>query len=110
MAQKRAHKTRKAKNDLSEIAAWYGRDSVELELRFLTAAEDAFRNLLHMPRRGALREFFHPALKGVRMWPIPTFPQVLIFYRPIASGIEVIRVLHIARDIAGLFSKEGEVD
>jgi plasmid stabilization system protein ParE len=34
------------------------------------------------------------------LWPVPEPP---IFYRPIASGIEVIRVLHAKRDIESLF-------
>jgi len=40
------------------------------------------------------------------MWRVKDFPKHLIFYRPIKDGVEVIRVLHSSRDIAGLFSED----
>jgi plasmid stabilization system protein ParE len=110
VAQKRAHKTRKAVEDLAEIAAWYGRESIDLELRFFQAMEDAFQGLVVSPRKGTPRTFDHPALRDIRMWPVPAFPRVLIFCRTFAGRIEVIRVLRVARDIATLLSKEGEID
>ena len=110
MAKRTAYKTRKAKEDLADIAVWYGQESVELELHFLQAMEDAFRGLLDSPQKGAPRTFDHPAFRNVRMGPVPAFPRVLIFYRTYMGGIEVIRVLHAARDIATLFSKKNEVD
>jgi len=108
VARRRVSSTNQARKDLAEIAAYYGEQSGELELRFIDAAEDALEKLLLMPEKGAMREYFHPKLHGLRMWPIPKFPKILIFYRPVDTGIEVIRVLHSARDIAALFSK-GEV-
>jgi toxin ParE1/3/4 len=110
VAKRRVHKTRKAKENLAEIAAWYGQESLDLELHFLQAMEEAFRGLLESSRKGAPRTFDHPALKNVRMWPVPSFPRVLIFYHSFSGGIEVIRVLHAARDIAALFSDKHKVD
>ena len=105
MARRRVSNTNQAKKDIAEIAAYYGEQSVELELRFIDAAEVALEKLLLMPEKGARREFFHSKLHGLRMWPIPKFPKILIFYRPVDTGVEVVRVLHSARDIAALFSK-----
>ena len=34
------------------------------------------------------------------------FPKYLVFYRPITDGIEVIRVLHGARDLDGILADE----
>ncbi len=43
--------------------------------------------------------------EGIRRWRVNDFENFLIFYRPIDDGIEVIRVLHGARDIESLFSQ-----
>ena len=40
------------------------------------------------------------------MWRVKDFPKHLVFNRPIKDGVEIIRVLHGARDIAGLFSED----
>lgn len=105
MARRRVNLTNQARKDLAEIAAFYGEESTKLELRFIDAAEVAFEKLLLMPAKGAKRAFGHPNLHELRMWPIPEFPKILIFYRPVGTGVQVVRVLHSARDIAGLFSK-----
>lgn len=90
---------------MAEIAEHYGGESLDLELRFIEAAEEAFSKLSAMPEKGAKREYFHPRLKGLRMWPIPDFPKILIFYNQLENGIEVVRVLHSSRDIEALFLK-----
>lgn len=101
----RVNKTNQANRDLAEIAEYYGGESLDLELRFIEAAEEAFSNLAAMPEKGAKREYFHPKLKGLRMWSIPDFPKILIFYNPQENGVEVVRVLHSSRDIDTLFTK-----
>jgi plasmid stabilization system protein ParE len=35
--------------------------------------------------------------------PIRGFEKHVIFYRPIANGIEVVRVLHASRDLEAMF-------
>ncbi|MBI4606540.1 MAG: type II toxin-antitoxin system RelE/ParE family toxin [Planctomycetes bacterium] len=40
---------------------------------------------------------------GLRSLPVPPF---VIFYRPRADAIEVVRVLHGARDIEGIFESD----
>jgi toxin ParE1/3/4 len=106
VARKSVNLSSQAKIDLAEIAAYYGEESVELELRFIDTAEAAFDKLLLMPEKGAKREYYHPKLHDLRMWPIPKFPKILIFYRPAVTGVQVVRVLHSARDLAALFSRE----
>jgi toxin ParE1/3/4 len=41
----------------------------------------------------------------MRWFPVKGFPNYLVFYRPILRGIEVVRVLHGARDIAAQFTE-----
>ena len=56
-----------------------------------------------MPGMGRLREFDRPDLADIRSWPVGGFEDYLIFYRPVPTGIDVLRVVHGARDIAALF-------
>jgi len=60
-----------------------------------------------MPAMGMAKEYFDPALTGVRMLRVAGFDNYLIFYRPVENGIEIIRVLHAKRDIDSLFGGRG---
>jgi toxin ParE1/3/4 len=37
-------------------------------------------------------------LADLRAWPILRFFNYVIYYRPVPDGIEVVRILHAARD------------
>jgi toxin ParE1/3/4 len=88
-----------ADRDLDDQFDYIARDSLEVALRLLTAADRTFEELARMPRMGAPKEFRNPRLAGVRQWRICGFDSHLIFYREVEDGIEVLRVLHAARDI-----------
>ena len=81
-------------------------DNPEAAERFLDAAEAAFARLLEMPEIGAAREYRNERLTGLRLWPILGFERHLIFYRPIEAGIEVVRVIDAARDVAAILEHE----
>jgi hypothetical protein len=50
--------------------------------------------------------FIDPAFQDVRFWPIGGFRKYLIFYRSVGDeGIEIIRVLHGARDVANVIAR-----
>ena len=95
--------------DLADIEVYLVEESGsdELAFRFLDAAEASFGSLGAMSEMGTARKYKDPALVDVRMWRVPGFPNHLIFYRPIESGVEVIRVLHAKRDIESLFGGTG---
>jgi toxin ParE1/3/4 len=95
-----------AEEDLSEQADYIARDHVDVALRFLEAAEAAFSQLADLPDIGRRRQFRHPALAGVRSWPVPGFEKHLIFYRLNPGRVEVLRVLHSARDLDSLLGPE----
>lgn len=101
-------KTRRAQKDLAEIAAHYGEESLELELRFLYAIEKTLDGLLAMPQKGARRDTLHPTLQDLRVWPVPEFPAILVYDRSQADGIHVIRLLHSSRDMMGQLTEIGE--
>lgn len=75
-------------------------------LRFLDAAEATFRLLAASPHIGTRYDPDLPALADLRFLPISRFKNDLVFYRPLADGIEVIRVLHGARDIHSILIEE----
>jgi toxin ParE1/3/4 len=92
-----------ARRGLAESADYLRRHaSADTARRFLAAAERAFESLAAMPKKGGLWESDRPELNGVRVWPIPRFKNHLIFYRPSRDGINVLRVIHAARDLEDL--------
>jgi toxin ParE1/3/4 len=93
--------------DLDGLAEYLARAaSLEIALRFYDAAASTFANLARMPGVGERRESSNPRLAGLRVWRIDGFPNHLIFYRLVDDGIEIVRVLHGARDIDSVL--EGE--
>lgn len=92
--------------DIEEQADHIGRSRPETGRRFFQATRDDFERLARMPGLGSPFESDNPRLKGLRCWRVPRFKNHLIFYRPLETGIEVIRVLHGARDVQGLLERE----
>src|SRR5207253_2286674 len=95
----RVTKSAKARRDLREHFVYIGRDSLPAARRFLQAADKAMEKLARMPQMGSPWDSTNPALAGLRVWGIRKFENYLIFYRAVPEGIEVLRVLHGARDL-----------
>lgn len=70
--------------------------------RFFNAAYDTFEALARMPRMAPLCGFKRPALRQLRRWPVKGFESWLIFYRAKRNGVEIVHILHGARDIESL--------
>ena len=62
--------------------------------------------LVDFPRGGVPYDCGIERLKGLRRVPVKGFENYLLFYLPRENGIDVIRVLHTARDIDNLFAQE----
>ncbi len=88
-----------ARADLSHAFAYIGEDSLPAADRFLRAAADTFVRLAEMPGMGHTYAQRAAGSDAFRVWPVKGFENWLIFYRPTAGGIEVIRILHGARDL-----------
>jgi toxin ParE1/3/4 len=93
------HQKPHAKVDLLQHYVYIGQDNLDAAERFLRVAQEAFEKLSQMPGMGRLRKFTLPELNDVRSWPVRGFENYVIFYRAMGSGIEILRVLHGARDI-----------
>ena len=91
---------RTAERDLDEQAEYLATQSnVKRALRFYRAAEATFELLASRPGIGKVNQFRSRFLTNVRTFPLKGFPKHLVFYLPIEHGVEIIRVLHGARDL-----------
>ena len=82
-----------AKRDLHEIWAYIEQDNRTAADRLIRSFDEKFRMLAAYPRAGKARDEFRP---GLRSYPVGKY---LIFYRLADAGIEIVRVLHSARNI-----------
>jgi toxin ParE1/3/4 len=89
-----------------EISERIAADNLDAAIEFCQAVENAVQRLAEMPGLGALRDFPNPSLSSLRFWPIKGFRSYLIFYRPSLDGIEVVRILHAARNIDSIFAQK----
>jgi len=95
-----------AESDLDGLAEYLGRDDRRLAARFLAAADTTFLDLAATPGLGRLREFRNDRLQDLRSWRIRGFENWLVFYRVTEEAVEILRVLHGARDLEALFEAE----
>lgn len=87
-----------AYDDLEAISGYIARDNPDAAHRFLLAAERAFAALASNPSLG--QAYPHPRYTELRIWPMGRrFRNYVIFYRPMDEGVEIIRVLHGARNL-----------
>jgi toxin ParE1/3/4 len=92
-------------DDLREIGLRIAAENPGAADRFLTAARESFELLRRHPRIGRLRSFSVP---GVRSWVMPDFQNYLIFYLPTATEVQILAVLHGARDLASALAQRLE--
>ncbi len=90
-------------NDLDAILAYVEEESVSPRVadKLLEDFEKAFSDLAAMPGMGWLRQdLTGPAF---RWWRIHRY---LILYDPVAKPLRIIRVIHGARDLPAIFTKD----
>ena len=97
----------RARLDLLEQFVYFGeQSSVELAERYFAAVNATCLRLVDHPKSGVVYDSGIARLKGLRRVPVNGFENYLVFYLPHPAGIDVIRVLHGARDIDNLFAQE----
>lgn len=67
--------------------------------RFLDACEATFEFLADSPQIGAIYPTKNPRLSGLRVFRVKRFPSHLTFYVERHNAIEIVRVVHGARDL-----------
>ena len=93
----------RAKSDLDDIADYIADDSIDAALRFYQAAQEAFNRLADFPGAGAPHPTGNPIYDNLRIWPITGFRNFLVCYLPAPNGVEILRVIHGARDVNRIF-------
>ena len=88
-----------AERDVDDIAEYIARDSLDSALRFYAAVRSDAQKLADMPGLGPIYGFKSAGHADIRFWPVAGFRNHLMFYRPAPDGVEVIRVIHGARDL-----------
>jgi len=74
--------------------------------RFLDAVERALELLVEHPEVGVPYATTVARLNGVRRWPVPGFVNHLVFYRTEERCVEIVRILHGARDHEAALAEE----
>lgn len=91
-----------AEADAVEIWFHIAADNIEAADRLLDRLNGVIRAISLQPHLGKSIEELAPNL---RFFPVGSY---LIFYRPSSDGIEIVRLLHSARDITAEFFRAGE--
>ncbi len=93
-------KRRRAEFDLLEHYLFIGQDNLDAADRLIIAAELDMRRLAEHPALGQTFPLKIKRFSALRYWPIKGFPNYLLFYVPVAHGIEIVRILYGTRDLA----------
>ena len=83
----------------------YRREQTQSSRAFRQTLQHIYEVLLDLLEVGSVRNFRSPEMKGLRMLPVPKFKNYLLFYRPTTERLEIVRVLHGARDVSSLFGE-----
>lgn len=92
--------TPQALTDLFDIWSYIAQDNLEAADRVEAAIYNACEFLADSPLAGTVRKDLTSL--PVRFWLVPPFPNYFIVYNPVSKPMEVIRILHRARDIRSM--------
>ncbi len=90
----------RASVDLAEIWAFIAEDSIKHADKFAALIDDQFLGLARRPQMGRSRSELAPNLRSLPVG------QYVIFYVPLPKSVEIIRVLHGARDIESILQED----
>ncbi len=92
---------RQAVEDIDEHAAYIAERNTRAAYRFLDKVEQAFEVLRRHPGIGSPR-LYH-IVSGLRAWPVSGFESYVILYFMTRGAVQVVRIVHAARDLEELF-------
>ncbi len=93
----RAFRTEQAQRDLEEILDYLDQQGEQTADRFAAKFDGDCELHADHPGLGAPAEEFAPGLRHFAVW------NYAIFYQPVPDGIEIIRIIHGARDLPRFF-------
>ena len=94
---------KEAESDIEAIALYIAEDSPSAAEVFFVAVDNLCELLMNTPSIGSTRIFQSPRLKEMRIMPLKNFEKYLVFYRFTGDTIQILRVIHGARDYPALF-------
>jgi toxin ParE1/3/4 len=98
----------RAESDLIGCYAYLGEEaSAQTADRFLNAVDKTLTLIAKSPGIGTPHQTNKPQLAGLRSFPVSKFKRYLLFYQAFDDRIELVRVLHGARDIRTVLDVEG---
>ena len=106
MTARRLVQRPRARRDILAIIGYIAQRNPTAARALLSAFRQALTSLRAHPEAGRRYAPEHAAFAGVRALPIPGFPDYLIFSRYAGATVEVIRVIHGARDILAILASE----
>lgn len=92
--------------DIDAAVAYLARGSITAARRFLDAVNRSLRELQAHPLRWAVFSVDDAMLPGLRKRPVAGFRNYLLFYLFRERTVDVIRMLHGARDIPAILRNE----
>lgn len=97
----------KADQDLDDQAYYLATQAgPDLGHRFLLASHETFGLLAAQPHIGWHPRLKHPDLADLRVFQVSGFKKMLVFYRPLPEGVEILRVVHGSRNLRNLLRRE----
>jgi plasmid stabilization system protein ParE len=93
--------TAAARADFAEVVAYIRQDSPEAARRVGKVLQEAMRNLARMPEMGHVREDL--AEVTLRFWHVYSY---LIVYDPESKPLQIVRILHSARDVRSILESD----
>jgi toxin ParE1/3/4 len=100
----RIFKRPQAEADIEECFVYIAEGDFESGITFLQAVEESLNELSEFPLLGKTRNFASAELRMIRMWHVKGHENYLIFYTYSDNLIDLIRILHGARDAENLFT------
>ena len=98
--------TPKANEDLDDYFAYIAENNPSAALRFFDAARQTFAKLATMPGLGSPYLVQNPRLQGLRKLAIGDFENYLIFYQSSQERVDILRIIHGARDIKTILERD----
>jgi toxin ParE1/3/4 len=96
----------RADREIDALADFIALDDLGAALRFMDATWKAFELIGEQPGIGSTRFAHLPMLEGLRVCPVPGFENHLVFYIERQVYIDVIRVLHSARNLPVVLAED----
>jgi toxin ParE1/3/4 len=95
-------RTEQAEADLVEILDYLDQRSPAAAERLAAAIDERCGRLGGLPELGRVRDELAPGLRSI------VVEKYVIFYRVTPAAVEVLRILHGARDVEGLMKSQDD--